>query len=134
MSPSIGAPLYSLFFLNNDSSSTFPISNNLCNVLASSPVVSDILFAALPVGAHKTILYFFCLYISIILLIIVVFPVPGPPVIIVTLLSFIALIASFCFSDNNISVLSSTSFNSFSIFDTFFTFLALSNFVILSAI
>ena len=61
------------------------------------------------------------------LLIIVVFPVPGPPVIIVTLLLFIALIASFCFSDNNISVLSSTIFNSFSILDTFFTFLYLSN-------
>ena len=61
------------------------------------------------------------------LLIIVVFPVPGPPVIIVTLLSFIARIASFCLSDSNISVLSSTNFNSFSILDTFFTFLYLSN-------
>ena len=68
------------------------------------------------------------------LFIIVVFPVPGPPVIIVTLLSFIALIASFCFSDSIISVLFSTKFSSFSILDTFFTFLYLSNSKIFLAI
>ena len=36
------------------SSSNFPISKSLCRVLASSPVVSVILFAALPVGAQRT--------------------------------------------------------------------------------
>ena len=39
---------------NSLSFSILPISNNLCNVLASSPVISVILFAARPVGAHKT--------------------------------------------------------------------------------
>ena len=68
------------------------------------------------------------------LFMIVVFPVPGPPVIIVTLFSLIALIASFCFSERIISVFSSIIFNSFSMFDTFFIFLALSNALILSAI
>ena len=38
-------------------SSIFPISSNLWIVFASSPVDSDIFFAALPVGAHRTTLY-----------------------------------------------------------------------------
>ena len=92
------------------SSSIFPISNSLCNVLASSPVVSVILLAALPVGAHKTAFFLCFLYNSIIVFIIVVFPVPGPPVIIHTLLLFTASIASFCFSDKNIFVFFSISF------------------------
>ena len=44
----------SISMLSNLFSSIFPISNNLCIVFASSPVVSVILLAALPVGAHKT--------------------------------------------------------------------------------
>ena len=58
-------------------------------VLAGKSTASIILFAALPVGASNVILSsqfisFLCnsLYISTIDLIIVVFPVPGPPVII----------------------------------------------------
>ena len=71
---------------------------------------------------------------SIIVFIIVVFPVPGPPVIIVTLFSFTCFIASFCFSDNSISIFSSAFFNSFSIFFIYFIFLKLFNVIILFGI
>ena len=67
--------------------SIFPISNKRCNVFASSPVVSVILLAALPVGAHRTTFNPSCLYNSITVLIMVVLPVPGPPVITQTLCS-----------------------------------------------
>ena len=74
------------------------------------------------------------LIISLIILRIVVFPVPGPPVIITTLLEFTACIASFCLEDNFI-------FPTFSIFsnsslkpDIFFIFFAESNTINLLAI
>jgi hypothetical protein len=47
---------------------------------ASYPDVSVILFAALPVGAAMAVENPLCLKILIIVLIMVVFPVPGPPV------------------------------------------------------
>ena len=81
--------------------SSLVISSSLCIVFASFPVVSVILLAALPVGAHNT--YFLSKFsnISIIHFIIVVFPVPGPPVITVMLLFKDTEIASFCSSDNS---------------------------------
>ena len=58
---------------------------NLCIVLAFLPMLSIILLALLPVGASKVISpslhSFMVLYMSTTALIIVVFPVPGPPVI-----------------------------------------------------
>ena len=48
------------------------------------------------------------------LFMIVVFPVPGPPVTIHTLLSFTDFNASFCFSDNSILIAFSFFDNSFS--------------------
>ena len=106
MSPSIGVT--NKFVLKLSVSSDIPAnSSNLCKVFASSPVVSVILFAALPVGAHNTGFIPCFLYNSIIALIIVVFPVPGPPVIIHTLCSFMLSIASLCFSESSISILSS---------------------------
>ena len=49
-----------------------------------------------------------------------VLPVPGPPVITQTLFSLIALIASFCFSDNSILDFFSNNFNSLSKLSIFF--------------
>ena len=68
-------------------------SNNLCNVLASNPVDSESLFAALPVGAHNKTLAL-VLMIWIILFTTVVLPTPGPPVIQTTLLVIDFLTAS----------------------------------------
>ena len=50
-------------------------------VLASNPQTSLILFAALPVGAANITLLCSIFIALIIVFIIVVFPVPGPPVI-----------------------------------------------------
>ena len=66
--------------------------------------------------------------------IIVVFPVPGPPVMILTLLSFTASIASFCFSESSISSKISILPNSFFIFLIYLVFLALFRSIILFAI
>ena len=133
-SASIGAPSYLLVFLYKLSSSILPISNNLCNVDASFPVVSVILFAALPVGAAKITFFPLSSYISIIFFIIVVFPVPGPPVIIVTLFSFTNFNASFCFSDNSILDSFSAFFNTLSKPVILFIFLEFCNLFILNAI
>ena len=116
------------------SSSTFPISNSLCIVFASSPVVSVILFAALPVGAQSTTFLLCALYKSNIHFIIVVFPVPGPPVIMHTLFSFICSIASNCFSDNFIASFVSCLLISSLKFFIYFTFLNFCSFRSLSAI
>ena len=97
-SPSNGSP--SPFPKNEFSSSLTPISNNLCIVFASRPVDSVILLAALPVGAAKRTFIPLFSYISIIHLIIVVFPVPGPPVIISIPFSKAPIIASFWESAN----------------------------------
>ena len=55
-------------------------SSNLWIVLAGSPVRSDIRFAALPVGAHRSMRFFCALRILITPFNVVVLPVPGPPV------------------------------------------------------
>lgn len=66
-------------------------------------------------------------------LIIVVFPVPGPPVIIHTLFSFTASIASFCFLDKNIFEASSIILNLLLKFLIFFILSALFRAINLSA-
>ena len=99
-SPSSGSP--SPLPKNEFSLSLTPISNNLCIVFASLPVDSVILLAALPVGAAKRTFIPLFSYISIIHLIIVVFPVPGPPVIISIPFSKAPNIASFWESANTI--------------------------------
>ena len=83
--------LYSLW-------TNFPFSypRSLCKVFASTPVLSDILWAALPVGAAKTGRHFFALRISQSARKIVVLPVPGPPVIMLTLFFNAAIIALVC--------------------------------------
>ena len=53
-------------------------------VFASAPLISLILFAALPVGAASLTLRFFFFIAWIMVFIMVVFPVPGPPVITIT--------------------------------------------------
>ena len=57
-------------------------------------------------------------------LIMVVFPVPGPPVMIVTLFSFTNSKASFCFSDSSMLDVYSTFFSSAFKFDILFMFFA----------
>ena len=57
------------------------ISSNLCIVWASIPQVSLILLAALPVGAASLISSPSIWKYRIMVFIVVVFPVPGPPVI-----------------------------------------------------
>ncbi len=64
---------------------------------ASLLEVSLILFAALPVGAAKVTLLPLFSNMSIIALIVVVLPVPGPPVIINTPLLTDSLTAKICF-------------------------------------
>ena len=91
-------------------------------VLASSPVASVIRFAALPVGAHNTTFSLCDEKRFKINLIIVVFPVPGPPVIMQTLLSFIHFKASYCLSDNFISNIFSNFSISFFILFIFLVF------------
>src|SRR5262245_33959204 len=71
-------------------------SNRRWMVLASSPVVSVRRLAARPVGAHSSTSIFFALRIWRILVTIVVFPTPGPPVITVTLLWSAVAMASRC--------------------------------------
>ena len=107
----------------------FEICNSLCNVLASSPVVSVIFFAALPVGAQSTTFFSSLLYNSIMLLIIVVFPVPGPPVITQTLFSFTANIPSLCLSESSILFIFSIFCNFSSILAMCFLFFTLSSLI-----
>ena len=97
------------------------------------PVCSCILFAALPVGAHRTTFIFLASYNFIMDLIIVVLPVPGPPVITHTLFSFIAFIAPFCSSDKTIFSFSSVFSNSALKFFIYLIFFALSNAINFSA-
>ena len=97
-------------------------------------MVSDILLAALPVGAQSTTFFPSCLYNSNIVLIIVVLPVPGPPVMTQTLLSLIALTASNCFSDSSISECFSNVFIFLSNPFIFFIFLPSFKFINLLAI
>ncbi|VIG04902.1 Uncharacterised protein [Clostridioides difficile] len=92
-----------------------PISSNLCIVFASLLEVSLILFAALPVGAAKVTLLPLFSNMSIIALIVVVLPVPGPPVIINTPLLTDSLTAKICFSANLIFLFSSKTLISLSI-------------------
>ena len=83
---------------SNVSSPVKPISKSLCIVFASLWVASVIRFAALPVGAAITTLKLLSSNMSIIQFIMVVFPVPGPPVIISTPCWKAPLIASFWLS------------------------------------
>ena len=92
-SPSNGSP--SPLPKNEFSSSLTPISSSLCIVFASLPDVSLILLAALPVGAANITSFLLFSNIFIIVFIVVVLPVPGPPVIITTPFS----IASFTAND-----------------------------------
>ena len=92
-----------------------PISSNLCIVFASLLEVSLILFAALPVGAAKVTLLPLFSNISMIALMVVVLPVPGPPVIINTPLLTDSLTAKICFSANLIFLSSSKTLISLSI-------------------
>ena len=62
------------------------------------PVVSVMRLAARPVGAARTILLVASENISNIAFVIVVFPVPGPPVMTVILLVMADFTASICFS------------------------------------
>ena len=71
-------------------------------VLASLPVTSDNLLAALPVGEANTTLLLSLSAICIMLFTMVVLPVPGPPVMTITLLPIALLIASVCLSANSI--------------------------------
>ena len=89
-------------------SSTFVISKSLCRVLAGFLVVSVILFTALPVGAAKIYFLSSSSSRSIIHFIIVVFPVPGPPVIILILEFRHICIASFCSLDSTSEFFSDT--------------------------
>ena len=73
-------------------------SNKRCKVLACMPVVSVNRLAALPVGAAKRIRYSLIFNAWIIPTVVVVFPVPGPPVIIVILFCKAHLIAFNCIS------------------------------------
>ena len=68
-------------------------------VLASRPVASLILRAALPVGAASITLWPRRSWIAMIDLIMVVFPVPGPPVMTITFLSTESLTARACCSE-----------------------------------
>ena len=88
------------FSKTDSSSSDTPISRSLWIVLASLPVDSVILFAALPVGAPRSTLIPLFSYMWMIAFIIVVLPVPGPPVIISIPLLNAPIIASFCDSAN----------------------------------
>ena len=65
--------------------------------MASQPVASLILLAALPVGAARRILSFNCWKILRIAVMIVVLPVPGPPVITSIFERAASITASFCF-------------------------------------
>ena len=91
-SASIGS---SSFFINVSSSLSIPnpISKSLWIVFASLFEVSLILFAARPVGAAKTTFWSLFSNTLIIVLIVVVFPVPGPAVIITTPFSIASLTA-----------------------------------------
>ncbi len=77
--------------------------SSLCTVCASLPDVSDILLAALPVGAARSTSSPSSSSILIIVLIVVVLPVPGPPVIISTPSIAAWYTACFCNSSRIIS-------------------------------
>ena len=92
-------------------SSVVPHPTSLCMVLASIFVCSDILFAALPVGARSTIsevIYFFIYF--MIMSNVVVLPTPGPPVIII--MSFLTALntAFLCESSSSLPFSFSISF------------------------
>ena len=65
-------------------------------VFASTPVSSDMRFAARPVGAARNTVSPFSINMRIIAFSVVVLPVPGPPVKIKRPFSSAARIASFC--------------------------------------
>ena len=73
-------------------------SKRRCIVFASTPVLSESLFAARPVGATSAIVFPICLRMDMTHFIIVVFPVPGPPVMIETGFLTDISIARFCSS------------------------------------
>ncbi len=79
-------------------SSPKPYSSRRCMVLASRPVASVMRFAARPVGAASSAFRPSSSSKSIIQLIAVVFPVPGPPVITVTPCCIAWITASRCWS------------------------------------
>ena len=82
-------------------SSCFVYFNNLWIVDAGIPVLSSSLFAALPVGAQRTTLFSIAFAISTTDFMIVVFPVPGPPVITVTLFLKTSSTADFCLTSSS---------------------------------
>ena len=90
-----------------------PYSSSRWMVFASAPVASVIRLAARPVGAHSST-WFSPLSSSRMQLIMVVFPVPGPPVITKTPVSSARTMASRWFRENRIP-------RSFSKADTAFT-------------
>ena len=104
------------FSLSSSESPPPAISNNLWIVCASTPHVSVIRFAALPVGAASRISSLSISKYFIMALIVVVFPVPGPPVITISPLSAANATARFCisssimFSDFSISAMRSYTF------------------------
>ena len=114
-SASIGSSS-SLKKTNSSLSLPNPISNNLWIVFASLLEVSLILFAALPVGAQSTTFWSLFSNIFIMVFIVVVFPVPGPPVIMVTSLFIASFTASIWFLAKLILSSFSTIFISSSIF------------------
>ena len=80
------------------------------------PHVSVRRFAALPVGAHKAIVFPMRSIMDIMVFIMVVFPVPGPPVIINMPFMHADIHASRCCCDKIIAFSLSTEFNMLSIF------------------
>src|SRR5882724_11557150 len=83
-------------------------------VLASSPVVSVRRFAARPVGAQSNTSIFLAWRIWRILVTLVVFPTPGPPVITVTLLPKAIATASCCEGESVRAVFCSTQVTAYS--------------------
>ena len=72
------------------------VSSRRWMVLASRPVTSDIRLAARPVGAHSATLQPDCSSRSMMALMVVVLPVPGPPVRMKILCCSACRMASFC--------------------------------------
>ena len=81
-----------------------PISRSLWIVKASRPVCSFILLAALPVGAASFITLSMDSKMSIKTFSVVVFPVPGPPVMTKTPLFIASLTALLCVFESSISL------------------------------
>ena len=110
---------FSLFLKNPPtlfSSSGFPLtSSSLWIVWASYPVASVIRFAARPVGAARRILIPSLSKNWIIVLIVVVLPVPGPPVNMSKPCLIASITALCCIGSNSIFSFCSTLFRRFSI-------------------